>query len=186
MSKPKRSRSIWALCAALAIPLATESSTLRFTPDGYWRGETHRVCTRPGALIRVLDELGSLDIEQVVLVTAAPDPALAHELSPPCLDGRARLGEYLLSAESSVVRDAVALSGVSGPRVFTIRPSHNPIGPFDFRGQFDDRSDRVQSLDELMSRGYSDAYYQFIEPVLGASGELVGDPSRRPTSSHKR
>ena len=25
-----------------------------------------------------------------------------------------------------------------------------------------------------MSRGYEDAYHQFIEPVVGASGERVG------------
>jgi hypothetical protein len=60
------------------------------------------------------------------------------------------------------------------PRVFTIHPAHNPLGPFDFGGGFDDRSDRRQPLDELMSQGYEDAYRQFIEPVLGASGERVG------------
>ena len=55
-----------------------------------------------------------------------------------------------------------------------IRPSHNSIGPFDFDGGFDDRSDRQQALDELLGRGYEDAYHQFIEPVVGASGERVG------------
>jgi hypothetical protein len=29
-------------------------------------------------------------------------------------------------------------------------------------------------LTELMSRGYEDAYRQFIEPVVGASGDRVG------------
>ena len=57
---------------------------------------------------------------------------------------------------------------------FTIRPGHNPIGPFDFSGEYDDRSDRRQPLTELMSHGYEDAYHQFIEPVLGASGEQMG------------
>ncbi|PYR27912.1 MAG: hypothetical protein DMF92_15355, partial [Acidobacteria bacterium] len=60
------------------------------------------------------------------------------------------------------------------PRVFTIRPAHNPIGPFDFHGGYDDRSDRRQPLTELMNRGYEDAYRQFIEPVVGASGDRVG------------
>jgi hypothetical protein len=60
------------------------------------------------------------------------------------------------------------------PRVFTIRPTHNPVGPFDLGGGYDDRSARSQPLDELMSRGYEDAYHQFIEPVVGASGEKVG------------
>ena len=29
------------------------------------------------------------------------------------------------------------------------------------------------TIDELMARGYEDAYRQFIEPFLGASGERV-------------
>jgi hypothetical protein len=58
--------------------------------------------------------------------------------------------------------------------VVTIRPAHNAIGPFDFGGGFDDRSDRRQPLGELLARGYEDAYLQFIEPVLGASGDRIG------------
>jgi hypothetical protein len=27
-----------------------------------------------------------------------------------------------------------------------------------------------------MNRGYEDAYHQFVEPVLGASGDRVGHP----------
>jgi len=55
-----------------------------------------------------------------------------------------------------------------------VRPGHNPIGPFDFSGGYDDRSQRRQGLGELMSVGYEDAYHQFIEPVVGASGERMG------------
>ena len=44
---------------------------------------------------------------------------------------------------------------------------------FDFSGGYDDRSQRRQGLAELISRGYEDAYHQFIEPVVGASGEDV-------------
>ena len=36
----------------------------------------------------------------------------------------------------------------------------------------------MQTLDELMERGYEDAYRQFIEPVLGASGERISQVSR--------
>ena len=57
--------------------------------------------------------------------------------------------------------------------VFQIQPTHNPIGPFAFAGAYDERSDRVQPLKELMDRGYEDAYRQFIEPVVGASGEQL-------------
>ena len=72
------------------------------------------------------------------------------------------------------VRDVAQSAPEGVPRIFTIRPAHNPIGPFDFEGGFDDRSDRHEPLAELITRGYEDAYHQFIEPVVGASGEHVG------------
>jgi hypothetical protein len=153
--------------------MATEPHALAFAPDAYWRGETHRVCDRPSGLVRLLDELVGLGVLQILVVSAAPESPRPHALAAPSRDGRARLGEYLQSSEAAAVRDATR-SAAHLARVFTIRPSHNPIGPFDFDGGYDDRSDRRQPLDELMSRGYEDAYHQFIEPVVGASGERVG------------
>ena len=50
-----------------------------------------------------------------------------------------------------------------------VQPEHNPIGPLDFGGTYDERSDRYQSLGELMDRGYEDAYRQFVEPVVGGA-----------------
>jgi hypothetical protein len=161
-----------AVAAALSIPLATEWHTVTFAPDGYWRGEAHRLCDRPSGLIRLIDELIDLGVEQVVLVSAAPETPGPHALASPRLDGRGRLGEYLQSTEAAIVRDATTTT--AGVRIFTVRPAHNPIGPFDFAGGYDDRSQRPQGLGELMSRGYEDAYHQFIEPVVGASGERVG------------
>ena len=160
-----------AVAAALTIPLATEWHTVTFAPDAYWRGETHRLGDRPAGLIRLIDELIDLGVEQIVLVSAAPELPGPHALASPRLDGRGRLGEYLQSTEAAVVRDATTTTG--GVRIFTVRPAHNPIGPFDFAGGYDDRSHRRQGLGELISRGYEDAYHQFIEPVVGASGDVV-------------
>jgi hypothetical protein len=53
-----------------------------------------------------------------------------------------------------------------------IRPDHNPLGPFDFAGTYDQASDRRRTLSELLDQGYHDAYRQFIEPVV-AAGERV-------------
>jgi hypothetical protein len=50
---------------------------------------------------------------------------------------------------------------------------HNPLGPLDFGGVFDERSDRIHTVAELVDRGYEDAYRQFIEPVVAASGERI-------------
>jgi len=161
-----------AVGAALSVPMATDWRSVTFAPDAYWRGETHRLCDRPGCLIRLVDELIDLGAEQIILVSAAPQSPGPHALAAPRLDARARLGEYMQSSEAAIVRDATTTTG--GVRMFTIRPAHNPIGPFDFHGGFDDRSHRRQGLGELMNRGYEDAYHQFIEPVVGASGERMG------------
>ena len=160
--------------AALAVPLVSEPRAVTFAPDSYWRGETHRICDRPGSFARVLQELVDLGAQQIVVVSAVPGPVGPHALTPPRIDGRGRFGEYLQSAEAATVRDAARLAAGPTVKLFTIRPAHNPLGPFDFAGGFDDRSDRSPSLDEIMSQGYEDAYRQFIEPVVGASGEQVG------------
>ena len=163
-----------AVAAALAVPVVNDPHPMTFAPDAYWRGETHRLCDRPGVLLRLLDELSELGVEQVIIVSAASALSGPHALTAGRLDGRGRVGEYLLAAEVSAVRDALQFAAHRIPRVFTIQPEHNPIGPFDFAGEYDDRSDRVQPLPELLNRGYEDAYRQFIEPVVGASGERVG------------
>jgi hypothetical protein len=54
-----------------------------------------------------------------------------------------------------------------------VSPAHNPVGPFDVAGAYDEASDRRQDLHELMERAYEDAYRQFIEPVIGASGDQL-------------
>jgi hypothetical protein len=161
-----------AVAAALSVPLATEWHEVTFAPEAYWRGETHRLGDRPASLIRLIDELIDLGVEQIVLVSAAPQTTGPHALAAPRVDGRGRLGEYLVSSEAAVVHDATTTTG--GLRIFTVRPGHNPTGPFDFDGGYDDGSRRRLGLVELMNRGYEDAYHQFVEPVVGASGEKVG------------
>jgi hypothetical protein len=160
-----------AVAAALTLPLASDWHTVTFAPDGYWRGETHRICDRPAALIRLVDELIDLGAEQLIVVSAAPQAQGPHTLAAARLDGRGRLGDYLQSTEAAIVSDATNTTG--GVRIFTIRPAHNPIGPFDFAGGYDDRSHRRHGLTELVNGGYEDAYRQFIEPIVGASGEHV-------------
>jgi hypothetical protein len=165
-----------AVAASLAIPLATEAHSVTFTADSYWRGETHRLCDRPASVIRLVDELIDLGVQQIVLVAAAPESIGPHALTAPRVDLPGRISEYLESSEAAVVRDATITTG--GVRIYTIRPVHNPIGPLDMSGGFDDRSQRAQPLAELMSRGYEDAYHQFVDPVVAASGDRLGAVQR--------
>ena len=65
--------------------------------------------------------------------------------------------------------------------VYRICPAHNPVGAFDFDGAYDEASDRRQDLVEVIERAYEDAYRQFIEPVVGASGEQLARAGARAT-----
>lgn len=168
-----RDHIVDALSASQCLPAATEAWPLTFAPESYWRGETHRLCDRPGSLARVLDDVLAAGVEQVVVVSAAPTSARPHGLVAPRIDGRGKLGEWLASQEAAAVRDAIRARHSTFRVICPITPVHNPLGPFDLNGAYDERSDRVQGLPELMTRGYEDAYRQFIEPVVGGGEDPV-------------
>ena len=111
---------------------------------------------------------------QVIVVSAVAAVPAPHMLRVPRVDLRSRLGEFQMSAEAAALRDALEMARLRFDSVYTIGPAHNPVGPFDVRGAYDEASDRRQDLSELMARAYEDAYHQFIEPVVAASGERVG------------
>lgn len=170
-----------AMAGALSLPAATDPHFIRFAPESYWRGETHRFTDRPAGLQRVLEEVAHAGVRQVVIVTAAEELGGPHALSVRRVSPRARLGEYLASAEAASVRDALRASAASFDAVFVIRPAHNAVASLDTAGAHDERSDRHQPVSELVDRGYEDAYRQFIDPVVGASGEqLAGATAVRP------
>ena len=116
----------------------------------------------------------------MVIIAATPEAPGPHELRPPRLDGFGRVGEQLASSETAALSDAVRHLHHRFQGVYVIRPAHNPIRPLDLIGAYDEKSDRVQTLDELMERGFEDAYRQFIEPVVGASGDRLMQVNRDP------
>lgn len=162
------------LAAALSLPGVTDPRLVRFAPDSYWRGETHRLTDRTSSIGRLLEEAAAAGAEQVMIVGATPEPPGPHELRPARLDGFGRIGEQVASGEAAALSDAVRHLHHRFQGVYVIRPSHNPIQPLDLTGAYDEKSDRVQPLEELMERGYEDTYRQFIEPFLGASGDRLG------------
>ena len=168
---------------ALSLPVVTEPHHIVFAPESSWQGETHRLCTRPDAVGRVLAEMKVAGVEQVIVVTSTTDLGGPHTLDSSRRDVRGRVGEFLAAIEAAAVRDAVASHGTAFSGLFVIRPSHNPVGPLDFGGFYDRRSDRRQSLAELIDRGYEDAYRQFVDPVVGASGEGIDAIARKKVST---
>ena len=162
-----RSQVFDALAAAMCMPVLTEPHLIAFSPESYWKGEAHRTCDRISAVPRLLEELAAAGVDQVIAVCPDSDRSAPHRLSKPTGSLRSRVAEHLAAAETSVVRDAVALHRKRFKGLFLIQPLHNPIGPLDFDGTYDERSDRIQSVNELMDRGYEDAYRQFVEPEVG-------------------
>lgn len=167
-----------ALAGALAVPVGAEPHLVEFATDSYWRGETHRLCSRPGALVRVIDELIRTGAEQIILVSASAELSGAHTLGSGRRDPRGRLGEFLSASEAAALRTATIGRSRRLRGSYIIRPTHNPLGPFDFRGCYDDRSDRRLALHELIECGYRDAHRQFVDPVIGAGGDRLEQAAR--------
>jgi hypothetical protein len=167
-----------AVLAGVSLPVATGIQLIGFPAESYWCGEAHRAASRPGAIDRLLDELPLAGIEQVIVVAPFPEIEGPHRLTVPRSDWRGRVSDYLAGADAAALRSAVA---VFRPfrSLHVIRPAYNPVGPLDVGGTYDQRSDRFVSLGELMDRGYEDAYRQFIDPVIGASGERLETTGRR-------
>jgi predicted acylesterase/phospholipase RssA len=165
-----RSQVLDALAAALTIPVLTAPHLIAFSPESYWKGESHRICDRIASVPRLLEELAAAGVEQVIVVSPDSERSAPHRLTRPTGSLRSRVAEHLAAAETTVVRDAMTVhkKRFKGG-LFLIQPAHNPIGVLDFEGTYDERSDRYQTLSELIDRGYEDAYRQFVEPVVGGT-----------------
>lgn len=171
-----REHALDVVAGGLTPPFIAEPALITFAPDTFWRGETHRLCDRSGAVNRLLEEVAAAGATQVIVVTAVTTVPVPHQLRVPRLDPRSRVGEFLAAAEASAIRDALEMARLRFDSVYVVAPAHNPIGPFDLAGAYDEASDRRQDLRELMDRAYEDAYRQFIEPVVGASGDHLARP----------
>ena len=168
-----REHLVDALMAALSLPGVCQPRLVTFAAQTFWRGESHRLSDRTASLGRLLEEAAAAGAEQLILVSAAPEPPAPHALRPTRSDALGQVGEHLASAESASLADALRHLQHRFHGTYVIRPAHNPVRPLDLAGTFDERSDRAHSLEEAIERGYEDAYRQFIEPVLGESGERI-------------
>jgi hypothetical protein len=173
-----RGHALDVMTAAMTPPLLCEPELVTFAADSYWRGETHRGCDRPAAIQRLLEETANAGVTQAIVVSAVSVEGSPHRLRSVRWDPRGRLGEFLCGAEATALRDALELARLRFDSVYLIAPAHNAVGPFDLGGAYDETSDRRQSLSELMQQGYEDAYRQFIEPVVGASGDQLSTSAK--------
>jgi hypothetical protein len=173
LAGPGRDHLVDLIAGALTPPTICDPQPMTFGVDSYWRGETHRLCDRPGASVHLVEELAATGVKQAILVSGVAPALTPHRLSSPRLELQHRLAEFLAAAEAAALRDALEMAQLRFDSVYVIAPRHNPVGVFDVAGAYDEASDRTQTLVELMARAYEDAYHQFIEPVVGASGERL-------------
>jgi hypothetical protein len=179
-----RERTMDLVAGALTPPVVCEPFRAAFAPESHWRGETHRLCDRPGSVNRLLEAAATAGATQAIVVTAIAPSEGPHQLGAAGVDVRSRLGAFVAAAEAAALRDGLEMARLRFDGVYLVRPAHSPLGPFDMDGAYDRASDRRQELRELTSRGYEDAYRQFIEPVVGASGDhLARSPEGHTTAS---
>ena len=126
------------VAGGLRLPVASAPHEVTFPDKGYWQGETHRWCDRPELVSRLIDEVARVGVEQVILVGAAAPASTPHDMRAKALDFRTRMGETLRSVETAAFQDAWALASSRFSGVFAIQPAHNPVGPFDFAGVYDE------------------------------------------------
>ena len=137
-------------------------------PEGPWRGETHRLCDRPGGLCRLLEECGRRRRTGDPRRRRPPPPARAARAERrPRRPARPRRRAARRLRGGRAPRRASNSSPAASPACSSSGRRTIPLGPLDFGGVYDERSDRRHTLAELIDRGYEDAYRQFIEPVVG-------------------
>lgn len=166
---PLRETVVGFLMGALRPPVIAPPATIEFPPSSYWRGERHRLCDRPELATRLVDEMAAIGVEQVIVISPAPPPATPHTLRAQPINLRARAGELVRAIETAVLSDTASLCARRFASVFVVRPDHNPIGPFDFGGVYDEASDRQRTVSELIEQGHADAFHHLIEPIVSAT-----------------
>jgi len=169
---PQRELVVDFLLGALRLPVATAAHPMQFPAESYWRGELHHLTDRPELVARLIDEMAVVGVEQIILVSPAGAPAQPHGMRARPVDLRARIGEHVRSVETAALQDGLSSARARTDAAFVIHPAHNPIGPFDFGGVYDEASDRRRTIPELIQQGYEDAYHQFIEPIVATGDRL--------------
>ena len=69
------------ICAGLTPSMLCDPHLMTFAPDSFWRGETHRLCDRPGSLERLLEEVAEASATQVIIVTAVAPAAAPQRMA---------------------------------------------------------------------------------------------------------
>ena len=179
-----------ALATGLLLPVALPLRRVTFPKGAVHAGETHRLTDAalvPGCGIAEAIDAGA---EQVVVVTGTPE-----EVAPPPrrrglfarIDATLRTLEQQATAEIASTERANRIVATLGHRsggrgawedpasghvlreidLWVIRPRRRSLGPIELDGASDPSTEVLRTTDDLVEKGFRDAYGQFIEPVVG-------------------
>jgi hypothetical protein len=184
-----------AVVTGLLPPLVAPVRRVAFPKGGLHGGETHRLTDATLVSGCGLGEALAAGAEQVIVVTPTPG-----EPAPPARRRGPRAqadGALALLERQAVDRDVaqaerlnrmVETLGHETPSgrawqdpatgrlyrdfaLYTIRPERRGLGPLEWDGARDPASEVVETTEDLVERGYKDAYRLFVEPVVGAAPE---------------
>ncbi|HVQ29132.1 MAG TPA: hypothetical protein VMV21_06115, partial [Vicinamibacteria bacterium] len=165
-----------------------------FPRGGLHSGETHRVTEATLLGGSGISEAVAAGAEQVIVVSGTPEQVAA---SPRRRGARARINGALAALERAAVDRELAEAerinrmvetlghrtsdggrawqDPASGRVFrdvalyVVRPARRSLQPLELDGARDPATDVVETVQDLVQRGYEDAYRLFVEPVVGAA-----------------
>lgn len=192
-----------AVVTGLMPPVATPLCRVRFPKKSPYPGETHRLTDGTLAGGSGLSEALAVGAEQVIVVSAVPEP-VSHLARRRGL--RATASAVLATLERNAVdedlRHAERINRMvqtlghrtdGGGRawedpatgrlyrdiaLYIIRPDGRTMDPLGFDGVQDPATEGMETLGDLLERGYRDAFRLFLDPIVGAASE-----SQRPLGS---
>jgi hypothetical protein len=180
-----------ALATGLLFPMAMPLRRMTFPKGAVHAGETHRLTDASLVSGCGIQEALDAGAEQVVVVTGAPE-----EAGPPTrrrgplarIDATLRALEQQAATEIEAIERTNRIVSSLGHRapggrgawedpatgqvarevdLWAIRPHRRTLGPTELDGARDPATEVLQTTDDLVERGFRDAYRQFIEPVVG-------------------
>ena len=196
-----------ALLTGLLPPLFAPVRRLTFPKGGLYAGETHRLCDAGLVGGSGLWEALAAGAEQVIVATAVPSvselpprrrgptaqadgaiAALERQAVERDLEEAERMNRIVetLGHEASDGRraweDPATGRVFRGVSLYVVRPEIRGLGPLEFEGVVDPRTEVVETPEDLAERGYQDAYRLFVAPIVGATPDGRWRQAERPTS----
>ncbi len=184
-----------AVMTGLLPPFVAPLRRVSFPKGGPYGGETHRLADATLAAGTGLAEALAAGAEQVILVAAVAEQAeapsrrrgpRAHVDAAIALLERQALERDVAQAErinrmvQTLGHDTPAGRAWQDPAsgrlfrefaLYVVRPARRGLLPLEWDGALDPASEVLETPEDLLDRGYKDAYRLFVEPVVGAAPE---------------